>query len=145
MPPRGTDTHQVSAPDPKGQSWLDFLFLDGSDKALNVRCTPWRLDQVPLCQPGGILGETTRAVAHSEASHGPRSPCNSSPLSAQGQCTPCKGDFRKKHLTLCFNNPPRLRSCAVVTTHAPQSYPCFTHVIPLDRTVSPIARPRSGS
>ena len=125
-------------------SWFFFL-LDGSDKALNVRCTPWRLDQVPLCQPGGILGETTRAIAHSEASHGPRNPCNSSPLSAQGQCTPCKGHFRKKHLTLCFNNPPRLRSCAVVTTHAPQSYPCFTHVIPLDCTVSPIARPRSGS
>ena len=112
---------------------------------LNVRCTLGDRIVVPRCQPGGILGETTRAVAHSEASHGPRSPCNSSPLSAQGQCTPCKGHFRKKHLTLCFNNPPRLRSCAVVTTHAPQSYPCFTHVIPLDRTVSPIARPRSGS
>jgi len=29
MPPRGTDTHRVSAPDPKGQSWLVVHLLGG--------------------------------------------------------------------------------------------------------------------
>ena len=82
----------------------------------------------------------------------------------------CNFHFRQ-HSLKCFINPPRPRGCAVITTHAPQSYPflptsspwtaqfrlccdyypctpelsVFTNVIPLDCTVSSNARPRRGS
>ena len=59
LPPRGTDTHQVSAPDPKGQSWLVVRWLRENNNTATNGCILLAVLLPPIRKVNLLLSKTS--------------------------------------------------------------------------------------